>query len=94
MPAPLTEKIVEEESKGLSNEKIRPYITADHSLSQKLMWMNNSRIEVRFKGSYVKQHKLTFTPRNVVNLFIVYEWDTWSQDLNADFTVKDNVWNC
>ena len=25
----------------------------------------------------------------MVNLFIVCEVDTWSQDLNADFTLKD-----
>ena len=30
-----------------------------------------------------------FTHRNIVNLFIVYELDTWSQDLNANFTLKD-----
>ena len=28
-------------------------------------------------------------PNNVVNLVIVYELDTWSQDLNAKFTLKD-----
>ena len=33
----------------------------------------NSRINVEFKGSCLKQDKITFTPRNVVNAFIVYE---------------------
>ena len=51
--------------------------------------MNNPRIRKEFKGSCLKQGKVTFTPRNVVNLFIVYELDTWLQDLNTDFTVKD-----
>ena len=27
----------------------------------------------------------------MVNLFNVYELDTWSQDLNIDFTLKDCV---
>ena len=31
---------------------------------------------------------MTFTPRNVVNLFIVYELDRLSQDLNANFTQR------
>ena len=31
---------------------------------------------------------MTFTPRNVVNLFIVYELDRLSQDLNANFTLR------
>ena len=32
---------------------------------------------------------VTFTPRNVVNLFIVYILDACSQDVNTDFTLKD-----
>ena len=56
----------------ISNEKIKPPITANHR------WMNDSRIRGEFQGSYLKQDKLTFTPRNVVNLFIVYKLDTWS----------------
>ena len=37
----------------------------------------------------MKLDKVTFTQKNVVNLFITYELDRLSQDLNADFTVKD-----
>ena len=33
----------------------------------------NSRINVEFKGSCLKQNKINFTPRNAVNIFIVYE---------------------
>ena len=52
--------------------------------------MNNSRIRLKFKGSYLKQEdKADFTPNNVVNLFIIYELDTWSRDLNTNFTLKD-----
>ena len=47
------------------------------------------KIKVEFKGSFVKQDKVTFTPRNVVNVFIVYELQRWSKDINADFTLKD-----
>ena len=53
--------------------------------------MNNSRIRVKFKGSCLKQEGVTFIPRNVVNLFIVYESNTWSRNLNADFTLKDRL---
>ena len=73
----------------MSNERIRTPVTANRSLSPKLRWMNNSIIRLNFKGSCLKQEKLTFTPRNVVNLFTVYELDRWSQDINADFTLKD-----
>ena len=73
----------------MSNEKIKTLITADHSLSPKLRWMNDSSIKVEVKVSCLKQDKLTFTPRNIVDLVIVYELDRWSQDLSIDFTLKD-----
>ena len=51
--------------------------------------MKNSRIKLEFKVSHLKQDKAYFTPKNVVNLYIVYELNMWSQDLNAEFTLKD-----
>ena len=54
-----------------------------------MRWINNSRIRVGFKGICLKQDKITFTPKNVVNLFIVYEIDRSSQDLHAVFTQKN-----
>ena len=72
----------------MSNEKFKPS-TANKRLSPKLLW-NRSRLRLRFEGSCLKQRDTTpFTPNNLVNLFIVYELDTWSQDLNAHFTLKD-----
>ena len=50
--------------------------------------MNNSRIILEFKGSCLKQDKAPSTPNNVVNLYIVYELNIWSQNLNAEFTLK------
>ena len=37
----------------------------------------------------MKQVKVTFTHRNVVSLFIVYELDTWSRDLSTKFIQGD-----
>ena len=51
--------------------------------------MNYSTISAEFKGSCLKQDKVTFTARNVVSLFIFYQVDTLSRDLNADFALKD-----
>ena len=53
------------------------------------MW-NESRIRLKFKGSCLKENKenKAFT-LSKVNLFVLYEVDTWSRDLNADFTLKD-----
>ena len=73
----------------VSNEIIKPPFTANHVFCPKVTWINNSQIRVRLTGSSLKQDKETFNLRNVVNLFIVYELDRWSQDLNVDFTLKD-----
>ena len=37
----------------------------------------------------MKLEKISFNHKNVVNLFIAYELDTWSRDLNMDFTLGD-----
>ena len=58
------------------------------SLFLKLAWYN-SGIRLRFTGNFLKQDKSTFTPKNLENLYIVYELDRWSQELNAKFTLKD-----
>ena len=51
--------------------------------------MKNSRIRLEFKGSCLKQDKVTFTPNNVFILFLVYELYRWPKDISADFTLKD-----
>ena len=54
--------------------------------------MNNSKIRLMFTGSCLKQEDATaYTPNNVVNLFIVYELGTWSQDLNDKFTLRNSM---
>ena len=73
----------------MPNEKFKPPYTANKSLSQKLI-QNESRIRLRFEGSCLKQeYKALFTPKNLVNLFIVYELDKQSKNVNAEFTLKD-----
>ena len=37
----------------------------------------------------MKQDKATFNHRNVVNLYFVYELNTWSRNLNIDVTLGD-----
>ena len=86
----LKDTISEWESKRLSNEKFMCAYIANVNVCPKLVWMKNSRIRLKFKGSCQKQEdKAIFTHQNVVNLFIVYELDTWLRDLNTDFTLKD-----
>ena len=54
--------------------------------------MNNTRIRSKFKRSCLKQeYTAPFTPNNLVHLFIVYELDRWSRDLDTDFTLKNSL---
>ena len=47
-------------------------------------------VNLKFKGSCLKQEdKVAFTPKNVVNFFIVYELDSRPEDLDSDFTQKN-----
>ena len=50
--------------------------------------MNNYRIRLRFKATCLRQEFATFTPNSIVNLFIVYGLDKWSQELKATFSLK------
>ena len=71
----------------MSNEKIEPPFTENKRLSPKLVLMNNSEIRLRFTGSCLRQEFATFNANNVVNLFIMYELDRWSQEFN----LKDSL---
>ena len=88
IPAALTDTVVEWESKGRLNKNIKPAVTKNDSVSPRLKKMNDSTIKEEFKERCLKQDKETFTLRNAVNLFFVYELDTWSQDLNTNFYLK------
>ena len=84
----LKDTFSEWESKELSNEKFTCPCIANVSVSPKRVWMNNTKIRLKFKGSCLKQEDTApFTPNNVVNLFIVYELDSWSSDLDIDFSL-------
>ena len=63
--------------------------TSDISFTPKPTYIHNSEISVKFERSSLKQDKLSFTHGNVVKIFIVYELDVWSRDLNTDFTLND-----
>ena len=62
------------QSKGLSNETIKPPSTSDNSLNPTVNYYGtNARLE--FKGSCLKQDKATFNHGKAVNIYIVCELD-------------------
>ena len=80
-------KVISWESKGLSSESI---VTPDNNLLQRLngtYW--NSNFCLVFKGSCLKQDRAFLISKNIINIYIAYELDAWSGDLNTVFTLKD-----
>ena len=75
------------QSKGISNENIKPPTTSDNSLNPILSYYG-TKIRVQFIGSCLKQPKFTFTHKTVVNIYIVYELGGSSSHI-SDPTIKN-----
>ena len=76
------------ESKGLYNEAITLYATADHSLTP-LIDHYNSKIRLKFNKSCLKQpNKLIYSYGRKVNVYIVYELGASSSN-DSDPTLKN-----
>ena len=73
----------------MSTEKLATPAATDNSLSSPIKWYGNSNFCLIFKRSCLKQKSSIYTPPNRINVFIVYNLDTWSRNLNSDFTLKD-----
>ena len=60
------------QSKGLSNESIKPPTTTNNNLTPELNYYG-TKIKIKFTGSCLKQSSHIFTHKKVVNIYIVYE---------------------
>ena len=60
------------QSKGLSNESIKPPATTNSSLTPELNYYGN-KTKIKFTGSCLKQSRHILTHKKVVNIYIVYE---------------------
>ena len=83
----VTDRVLSWQSKGLSNESIKPPTTSNNSLNPGLGY-NNTKIKVQFTGSCLKQPKFTFTHQKAVNIYIVYELGA-SSSHSSDPTIKN-----
>ena len=75
-------------SKLLSDESINPPAARNNSLAPALNYIN-TKSWVKFNGSCLKQEKVTFTYKKVVNIYIVYEINVWSYTQGVSFS----FWN-
>ena len=79
-----TDYISSLESKGLSNESIKP---SDNSFAPLIAYYDYN-ITVKFNGSILRQPKVTYTHKKEVNIYIVYQLSTSSSN-NNDPTLKN-----
>ena len=63
---------IKQSTKGLSDENITAPTTTDHSLNPQLSYLC-TKTRVEFKGSCLKQSKITYYHGKIVNIYIVYE---------------------
>ena len=61
-------------SKGLPDDNITAPTTSDYKLNSQLSYIG-TKTRVAFRGSCLKQDKITFNHGKVVNIYIVYELD-------------------
>ena len=81
--------ISEWKSKGLSDGSIKTASTSGNSLSPLIDYIDN-KIRLKFNGDCLKQPKLTYSYRTIVNIYIVYELGA-SSSVNDDPTLKRSL---
>ena len=75
------------QSKGISNESIRPPTTSDNSLKPELNYYG-TKTRVKFTRSCLKQSDHIYTHKKVANIYIVYELGA-STSYFSDATLKN-----
>ena len=74
------------QSKGLSNESIKPPTRTNNSLTAELHYYG-TKAKIKFTRNCLKQSSHTFTHKKLVNIYIVYELAA-SSSHTSDPTMK------
>ena len=78
------------QSKGISNESIKPPTTSNYGVNPKLTYCG-TKTRIQFIRSCLKQPSFTFTHKIVVNIY-VYELRTSSSHINNPTIKKLSLW--
>ena len=76
-----TDYISSWKSKRLSGKSFKPPTTSDNSLNPALNY-DGTKARVTLTGSCLKQSKITYTHKKIVNIYIVYEINVHSTGYN------------
>ena len=81
------DRVLSWQSKGISNESIKPPTTSNNSLNPRLSYYG-TKVRVQFTKSCLKQSDHIFTHQKIVSIYIVYESGASSSHTN-DPTLKN-----
>ena len=73
----------------MSDENIKAPTLSDNSFAPGLNYAGN-KVKVKFVGSCLKQDKITYTHRKIVNIYIAYETNVWNYTAYDDDTAPGN----
>ena len=76
----------------MSDGSIKSHTTSNNSLAPSLNYIYN-KIRVKLDGSCLKQEKVTFTHKQVVNIYTAYEINLWSFIADQDFTLENSLFS-
>ena len=83
----VTDYVLSWQSKGLSNESIKPSTTSNNSLNPRLSYYG-SKVRAQFTKSCLKQSSHIFRHKKIVNISIAYELAA-SSSHTSDLTIKN-----
>ena len=75
------DRVLSWQSKGTSNESIKPPTTSNNSLTPELNYYG-TKTRVKFIRSCLKQSRISYTHGKVVNIYIAYELGSSSSNVN------------
>ena len=78
--------------KGISDESINLLLISDNILNPVINYFGNAKKRrIKFDENRLKQEKVTFTHKQVVIIYIVYEINFWPFVVGQYFTLGDSL---
>ena len=84
-----TSNVTAWKSERLSDESIKPPLTSHNIFNSGINYFDNARMRVKCDENYLKQEKVTFTHKQVVNIYIVYETNLQPFTVGLNFTLEN-----
>ena len=78
-------------SKRLSDKSIKPPAASNNSLAPALNH-TGTKSQIKFDKSCLKQDKVTFIQKKMVNIYIAHELNLWPFNVSKGFALGNSFW--